>query len=110
MVNRDPNDPNGGSSRPIVMFDQGNQDVYVIYTGRFDSTERTISYKVAHLDLSSLEALGESGETHLIGGQGTGISVNNVTSTKQNVDHTTGILVLAKGDDAGRRRLWRTTP
>ena len=26
-VIRDPNDPNGGSLRPIVMFDQGNQDV-----------------------------------------------------------------------------------
>ena len=40
-------------------------------------------------------------ETHLIGGQGTGLSINNATSTKQNVDHTTGLLVLAKGDDAG---------
>ncbi len=37
VVDRNPNDPNGGSSRPIVMFDEANQDVYVIYTGRFDS-------------------------------------------------------------------------
>ena len=61
VVDRDPNDPNGGSSRPIVMFDQGNQDVYVIYTGRFDSTERTISYKVAESVGVRVDGLGASG-------------------------------------------------
>ena len=80
------------------------------HMGRFDSTERTIPYKVANLDLSSLEALGASGETHLIGGQGTGLNINNVTSTKQNVDHTTGFSSWPRGRTiATRRRLWRTT-
>ena len=42
----------GDSSRPIVVFDRANQDVYVFYTGVFASTprQRNISYKVASLE------------------------------------------------------------
>jgi hypothetical protein len=80
------------SSRANVVFDRTNQDVYVFYTGSFDSGPRTISYKVAHL--SRLADLATGPEIDLISVSGQ--DINNVTSTKQAVDAATGLLVAAK--------------
>jgi hypothetical protein len=80
------------SSRANVVFDQTTQDVYVFYTGSFDSGPRTISYKVANL--SQLLNLMDSDEIDLISVSGQ--DINNVTSTKQAVCGTTGLLVVAK--------------
>jgi len=87
------------ASRPITVFDSTNQDVYVFFTGRFDSAprERTISYKVANL--SQLGDMGGTAAIEVIGGAGTGLSVNNPTSTKQTVTDSTGLFVVAKGED-----------
>jgi hypothetical protein len=75
-----------------VVFDQTTQDVYVFYTGSFDSGPRTISYKVANL--SQLLDIMDSDKIDLISVSGQ--DINNVTSTKQAVCGTTGLLVVAK--------------
>jgi hypothetical protein len=80
------------SSRANVVFDQTTQDVYVVYTGSFDSGPRTIFYKVANL--SQLLNLMDSDEIDLISVSGQ--DINNVTSTKQAVCGTTGLLIAAK--------------
>jgi hypothetical protein len=90
------------ASRPIAVFDSTHQDVYVFFTGRFDSDprERTISYKVANVaNLLELDNMAGTAAINIIGGAGTGLSINNATSTKQPVTLTTGLFVVAKGED-----------
>ena len=105
------------ASRPIVVFDKVSKDVYVFYTGAFDfplPEHRNISYKVAKL--SKLADLAKNPEHVLIevpfpDPPGScdpdeedptsrafckQYSVNNATSTKQAVDVTKGLLVVAR--------------
>lgn len=109
----------GNASRPIVVFDKVSKDVYVFYTGAFDfplPEHRNISYKVAKL--SKLADLAKNPEYVLIevpfpDPPGScdpdeedptsrafcpQYSVNNATSTKQAVDITKGLLVVAKDE------------
>jgi hypothetical protein len=102
-----------------VVFDKVSQDVYVFYTGAFDfpvPEHRNISYKVAKLwqvaDLAvtpehvlievpfpdspgSCDPDEEDPESSAFCKQ---YSVNNATSTKQAVDVTKGLLVVAKDE------------
>jgi hypothetical protein len=107
------------ASRPIVLFDKVSKDVYVFYTGAFDfpvPEHRNISYKVAKL--SKLADLAVNPEHVLIevpfpdppGSCDPNelnplspafcpqYSVNNATSTKQAVDVSKGLLVVAKDE------------
>jgi len=105
------------ASRPIVVFDKVSKDVYVFYTGAFDfplPEHRNISYKVAKL--RKLADLAVNPEHILIevplpvGGCDPDeedprsrafcpqYSVNNATSTKQAVDVSKGLLVVAKDE------------
>jgi hypothetical protein len=107
----------GNASRPIVVFDKVSTDVYVFYTGAFDfplPEHRNTSYKVAKL--RKLADLAINPEHVLIevplpvGGCDPDevdprspafcpqYSVNNATSTKQAVDVSKGLLVVAKDE------------
>lgn len=76
-------------TRPIVVLDDENREGYVFYR-----EGQRIVYKSSsldHLDFSGNAATAISVP---------GVTLNNVTSTKQNVNSTTGLLVVATGDDS----------
>ena len=76
-------------TRPIVLLDQQNREVYIFYR---EGDE--IVYK--HSALDRIDFPDESSPVISI----PGVTLNNVTSTKQNVNSTTGLLILATGDDS----------
>jgi hypothetical protein len=81
------------ATRPIVVFDRTNQDVYVFYTDWSVSTQAgKISYKKANLSTLIDLAVGQEIEFMAV----SGANLNDVTSTRQAVDATTGLLVVAK--------------
>jgi hypothetical protein len=82
-------------TRPVVVFDRENEDVYTFYTDE-TTPEYAIAYKVANL--SSLIDLALDGSTVVLSGQG--MKFNDVTAMKQTVDSSTGILIVAKEDIA----------
>src|SRR4029453_233595 len=107
------------ASRPIVVFDKVSQDVYVFYTGAFNfplPQHRNISYKVAKLwQLADLATNPEHVLIEVPFPDPPGscdpnenvpespafckqYSVNNATSTKQAVDVTKGLLVVARDE------------
>jgi hypothetical protein len=109
----------GNASRPIVVFDKVSKDVYVFYTGAFDfplPEHRNISYKVAKLwKLADLATNPEHVLIEVPFPDPPGscdpneldplspafcpqYSVNNATSTKQAVDVSKGLLVVAKDE------------
>jgi len=75
-------------TRPIIVLDEENREAYVFYRNG-----DKIVYKrslMAEIDFSSEPSVAIEVE---------GVTLNNVTSTKQNVNSTTGLLVLATGND-----------
>jgi hypothetical protein len=109
----------GNASRPIAVVDKDSKDVYVFYTGAFNfplPEHRNISYKVAKLwKLADLAVNPEhvlievpfpkppgscdpDEEDPVSPGFCPQYSVNNATSTKQAVDVSKGLLVIAKDE------------
>jgi hypothetical protein len=78
-------------TRPILMIDEQNREVYVFASTNSGERPSAIVYKKSSLDKIAFPA-----------GQGTPFiqlasdtNVNNATSTKQNVTNSTGLVVLA---------------
>jgi hypothetical protein len=95
------------ATRPIVVYDRDNQDVYVFYTDWSISTqEGKISYKKA--PLANLIDLTLSSKVEFI--VEPGANLNDVTSTKQMVDASTGLLVLAKASTLAYYKLLEILP
>lgn len=88
------------ATRPIVVFDAENEQVYVFYTDWSVSTSQgTIVYKVA--PLNSLTDFNTAEPLTVL--SGSGMNFNDVTSTKHVVDSYTGVMVAAteaNGDSA----------
>jgi len=86
---------NDDHTRPQVLLDETNQQVYVFATAPVSGG--TIYYKVTSMDAPSFSS-----------GRGTpfvtwpGASINNGTTTKQPVNGTTGIVVLATDSNTSR--------
>lgn len=82
---------NALQTRPIVLIDTEHREVYV-----FSSTESdgSVYYKQSSIDALQFEP---GAGTPFISSK-TYSKINNATSTKQNVDRATGILVLASDD------------
>jgi PKD repeat protein len=80
-----------GATRPVVVYDSDNKDVYVVYTTT--SGTSAIGYKRAQFaDLLFDEPA--------VGLLVPGVNLDDATSTKQVVNATTGLLVAAKESDA----------
>ena len=77
-----------GLTRPIVVLDEANQEVNVFYK-RGDA----IAYKRSSMD--SIDFSGRAMTALTV----QGVSLNNVTSTKQNLSAETGLMILATGND-----------
>ena len=78
-----------GQSRPIVLLDETNRELYVFYKqGDGIVYERT---SLANIDFS-----GEARPAITV----RGVSLNNVTSTKQNLNSRTELMILATGNDS----------
>ena len=75
-------------TRPVVVLDDENREVYVFYRKGDE-----IVYK--HTPLDKIDFSREPLSAITV----PGVILNNVTSTKQNVNSTTGLLILATGDD-----------
>ena len=75
-------------TRPIVVLDDENHEVYVFYRKGDEIVYKRSS--LAEIDFSGDPSVAIEVE---------GVTLNNVTSTKQNVSSKTGLLVLATGDD-----------
>jgi hypothetical protein len=75
-------------TRPIVVLDDENREAYVFYRKGND-----IVYKRTSFD--EIEFVGEPVPAITV----PGVTLNNVTSSKQNVNSSTGLLILATGDD-----------
>lgn len=75
-------------SRPIVVLDEENDEVYVFYR----DDEAIVSKRSSMADID----LGNPPVTVLTAPD---VIMNNVTSTKQNVTSGTGLLILATGND-----------
>lgn len=75
-------------TRPIVVLDEGNDNIYIFY----HEDKAIVSKQSSMIDInfsnSPITALAKPG-----------ISINNVTSTKQNITSKTGLLILAAGND-----------
>ncbi|MFC1715060.1 hypothetical protein ACFL6S_15445 [Candidatus Poribacteria bacterium] len=76
-------------SRPIVVLDEEKDDVYVFYLD--DKAIVSKRSPMADIDFNGppVRVLAKPG-----------VSINNVTSTKQNISSKTGLLILATGDDS----------
>ncbi len=75
-------------SRPIVVLDEENDNVYVFYLDNKAIVSKRSPMKDIDFEGSPVRVLARAG-----------VSINNVTSTKQNVTAETGLLILATGDD-----------
>lgn len=90
------NDGSGGPTRPIVLIDEENDDLYVVIASR---SEDNIYYK--QTALSSISFVDdELGESMIVSDD---YNINDPTSTKQNVNNESGLLILASshGADSG---------
>lgn len=91
-------------TRPIVMIDSQNRQVYVFMTVQYGTqTSGAIYYKSSPLDQLSFP----SGPGTPFIENGTDTHVNNASSTKQTVNSSTGLLVLA-GDDTSKYYLYNS--
>jgi hypothetical protein len=75
-------------TRPIVVLDEENDDVYVFYREGEAIVSKCSSIAEVGFDAPPVTILVEPG-----------VTLNNVTSTKQNVTSETGLLILAAGND-----------
>jgi hypothetical protein len=90
-------------TRPIVLVDQENREVYVFATvPRGSLTAGDIFYKKASIDDPSMQFPAGLGTPFII--NSVYDRVNNVTSTKQSLNNSTNLVVLA-GDDTGKMYL-----
>jgi hypothetical protein len=78
-------------TRPIVLIDEQNGVLYVFASEGPTNNGGKIYYKQASLSIPSFPA----GIGTVIIENGTDVTINNVNSTKQNVDSTTGIVIIA---------------
>jgi hypothetical protein len=91
-------------TRPIVVIDSQNRQVYVFMTVQYGTqTSGAIYYKSSSLDQLSFP----SGPGTPIIENSTDTHVNNATSTKQTVNSSTGLLVVG-GDDTSKYYLYNT--
>lgn len=87
-------------TRPILLIDNQNREVYVFYTYQYGTqTSGAIYYKSASLDNSSMQFPTGLGTPFMVFSAYT--HINNASSTKQSVNSTSDILVMA-GDDTGK--------
>ncbi len=87
-------------TRPIVLLDNQNREVYVFATVPVGSaTAGAIYYKQVSLDNPSMQFPTGLGTPFML--SGTDTHINNSSSTKQPLNSTTGLLVIA-GDDTSR--------
>ena len=75
-------------SRPIVVLDEENDEVYVFYRDGEAIVLKRSPMTDIHFDAPPVTVLAKPG-----------VILSNVTSTKQNVTSETGLLVLAAGND-----------
>lgn len=75
-------------TRPIVVLDEENDDVYVFYREGDAIFSKSSSMADISFNAPPVTILVESG-----------VTLNNVTSTKQNVTSETGLLILSAGND-----------
>ena len=75
-------------TRPIVVLDEENDNVYVFYREGEAIVSKWSSMADISFDAPPVTILVEPG-----------VTLNNVTSTKQNVTSETGLLILAAGND-----------
>jgi PKD repeat protein len=90
-----------GHTRPIMMLDKGASKVYMFATA--PESGGSIYMKSAPLSSISFPA-GRGTAVMTDGTGGTEDDINNATSTKQGVDSSTGLVVLATNDTT--RRYW----
>ena len=87
-------------TRPIVLIDNQNRQVYVFMTYQFPGqTSGHIYYKQASLDNASVQFPDGLGTPFMVFAADT--HINNASSTKQTLNSTTDLLVIA-GDDSVR--------
>jgi len=84
-------------TRPIVLLDQQNRNIYVFTTVNYGSqTSGAIYYKSVSLDNPSMQFVDGLGTPFIV--SSTDTHINNASSTKQALNSTTNLLVIA-GDD-----------
>jgi hypothetical protein len=87
-------------TRPIVLIDNQNRQVYVFATVPVGSaTSGAIYYKSISLDNKSMQFATGLGTPFMLSNADT--RINNATSTKQALNSSTGLLVIA-GDDTAK--------
>jgi hypothetical protein len=80
-------------TRPIVLLDEGNNRLFMFATS--GESGGTIYGKTAPLDAISFPS--GKGDAYIKSSSDT--SINNASSTKQNLSPTTGLLIVASGQD-----------
>jgi hypothetical protein len=93
-------------SRPIVLIDTGNRELYVFAMLEMCSpcatVETKVEYRAIHYKKTSLDAirfdLKDPGLPFIQ--SSTELLINDPTSTKQNLNSTTGLVVLASDEEA----------
>lgn len=87
-------------TRPIVLIDNQNRQVYVFYTYQYGTqTSGAIYYKQINLDNMGMQFPDGLGTPFMV--YSTFTHINNASSTKQALNSSTGLLVVA-GDDTGK--------
>ncbi|MGE5462837.1 MAG: hypothetical protein ACM3PS_05760, partial [Syntrophothermus sp.] len=86
------------ATRPIVLLDQQNRNIYVFATVDYGSqTSGAIYYKSVSLDDPGMQFVDGRGTPFIA--SSTDTHINNASSTKQALNNTTNLLVIA-GDDS----------
>lgn len=84
-------------TRPIVLLDNENRQIYVFMTYQYGTqTSGAIYYKQASLDNSSMQFPDGLGTPFMVFASST--HINNSSSTKQTVNSSTNLLVIAADD------------
>lgn len=92
----------GNPTRAMLLIDTSNRNLYVFGRIRYNATDDAIYYKQSSLDNISFPSSATQPNIGIPFIQGTAYkNINDPTSTKQNVNSTTGLVVLAS--DAGKR-------
>ena len=85
-------------TRPIVLLDQQNRNIYAFATLNYGTqTNGAIYYKSTSLDNPSMQFVTGSGTPFIV--SSTDTHINDASSTKQALNSTTNLLVIA-GDDS----------
>ncbi len=84
-------------TRPIVLLDQQNRTIYAFTTGNYGTQDSgAIYYKSVSMDNPSMQFVDGLGTPFIV--SSTDTHINNASSTKQTLNTTTNLLVIA-GDD-----------